>query len=92
MLHVFYFYTYNIHIYPPRLGIHTFTTSALRTVQVLELDRVSVFCLCKSCSNKVIHQQMHYLLILETLKFTLKLKLKLLLYVSVHDLHQGAYT
>jgi hypothetical protein len=39
----------------------------------------------------LIHQQMHYLLIIETPKFTLKHKLKLLLHVSVHDHHQGAW-
>ena len=38
------------------------------------------------------HQQMHYLLNLESLKFTLKYTQMSLLRVSVYDHHQGACT
>jgi hypothetical protein len=43
-------------------------------------------------TKSFIHQQMHYLLNLENSKIYIKLKLKFLLRVSVHDHHQGAYT
>jgi hypothetical protein len=43
-------------------------------------------------SNFFIHQQMHFLLILENSKIYIKLILKLLLHVSVYNQPQGAYT
>ena len=43
-------------------------------------------------STSFTYQQMHFISLYKPLKFTLELKLKLLLHVSVYDHHQGACT
>ena len=39
-----------------------------------------------------VYQQMHLLIILESTKIYIKIHIKMLLYVSVNDHHQGACT